>query len=135
MLGIAPACCLEAGLMHPVFQHPVAGKAARLNVLENPFHLGLCFRRDDPWAGDIFAIFSRVGNRVVHICDATLIDEIDDQLDFMQTLKIGHFRRIASLDQCLVTCLDQLDKTAAQDRLLTEQIGLALFLEGCLDDA
>ena len=120
--------------MHPVFQHPVAGKATRLNVLKNPFHLGLCFRRDDPWARDIFAKFSRVGNRVVHVRDATLIDEIDNQLHLVQTLKIGHFRRIASFNKCLVTCLDQFDKTATQDSLLTEEIRLTLFLKRCFDD-
>ena len=53
----------------------------------------------------------------------------------MQALEVGHFRRVAGLDQGLVTHLDQLDSTAAQHGLLAKQVGLGLFLEVGLDDA
>ena len=53
----------------------------------------------------------------------------------MQALEIRHLRRVAGLDKGLVAGLDQLDQATAKNGLLTEQVGLALFLEGGLDDA
>ena len=74
-------------------------------------------------------------DRVVHVGDAALVDQVDDQLHLVQALEIGHLRRVAGLDQRLVAGLDQLDQAAAQHGLLAEQVGLAFFLEGGLDDA
>ena len=53
----------------------------------------------------------------------------------MQALEIGHFRGVAGFNQGLETSLDEFHHAAAQHGLLAEQIGLAFFLEGGLDDA
>src|SRR3546814_4247129 len=66
---------------------------------------------------------------------AAFIHQIDDQLHFVQALEISHFGRIASFHQRFETSGDEVGKAAAQHGLLTEQIGFALFLEGCFDDA
>ena len=54
---------------------------------------------------------------------------------FVEAFEIGHFGRVARLDQRLEARLDQVGEAAAQHRLLAEQIGLAFFLEVGLDDA
>src|SRR3546814_3971128 len=54
---------------------------------------------------------------------------------FRAALEIGHLGGVARLDQGLVAGLDQLDQAAAEHDLLAEQVGLAFFLEGGLDDA
>ena len=53
----------------------------------------------------------------------------------MEAFEIGHLGGVAGLGQRLVAGLDQLDQAAAEHDLLAEEIGLALFLEGGLDDA
>src|SRR3546814_18894206 len=53
----------------------------------------------------------------------------------MQAFEIGHFGRVPCLDQRFESGLDQMGDAAAQHRLLAEQVGLALFLEICLDNA
>ncbi len=47
----------------------------------------------------------------------------------MKALEIGHLWRIAAFDQCFKACLDQLDDTAAEHSLLTEQVGFGFFFE------
>jgi hypothetical protein len=84
---------------------------------------------------DILAPLCGVGDRVVHVGDAAFIDQVDDQLHFVQALEIGHFRRVTGFHQRFETGADQLDQAAAQNNLLAEQVGFALFLEGGLDDA
>ena len=75
------------------------------------------------------------GRTRAHVGDAALVDQVHDQLHLVQALEIGHLGGVAGLDQGLVAALDQLDQAAAEHDLLAEQVGLALFLEGGLDDA
>ena len=103
--------------------------------VEHLLHLGLGVRGDDARAGHVFAVLGGVGDRVVHVGDAALIDEVDDELHLVQALEIGHLGRISGLDQRLEAGADELDEAAAEHDLLAEEIGLALFLEGRLDDA
>ena len=64
-----------------------------------------------------------------------LVDEVHDQLQFVQALEIGDFGLIAGVHQSLEPGADKLAHAAAKDGLLAEQVGLGLFLEGGLDDA
>jgi predicted cobalt transporter CbtA len=84
---------------------------------------------------DIFTVFGIVGDGVVHIGNAALIHQVYDQLELMQTLKLGHFGGISGFNQGLETGFDQFHSTTAEYSLLTEQIGFGLVLEGYLDDA
>ena len=85
--------------------------------------------------GHVLAVFGGVRDRVVHVGDAALVDQVDDQLDLVKALEIGHLGGVARLDQRLEASPDQFDETAAENHLLAEKVGLALFLEGRLDDA
>ena len=53
----------------------------------------------------------------------------------MNAFEIGHLRHISGFDQRLVARAHQLDKAAAQNALLAEEVGLAFLLEAGLDDA
>src|SRR3954466_12707117 len=134
VLGELGARRLERGLVDAVLEHPVAGELARLDVGQHPLHLGLGLGRDDARAGDVLAVLGGVRDRVVHVGDAALVDEVDDQLDLVQALEIGHLGRVAGLDEGLVAGLDELDEAAAEHGLLAEEVGLALLLEARLDD-
>ncbi len=53
----------------------------------------------------------------------------------MQTLEVRHFRCIAGFNQSFEAATDQFNDAAAQNSLLAEQIGFALFAEVGFDDA
>ncbi|SJM35764.1 conserved hypothetical protein [Mesorhizobium delmotii] len=135
MAVVVAADALEARHAGAVFLHPFRGELAGLDILQHALHLGLGVGGDDARTRDIFAPFGGVRDRVVHVGDAALIDQVDDQLDLVQALEIGHFRRIAGFHQRLETGADQFDQAAAQDNLLAEQIGFAFLAEIGLDDA
>lgn len=52
----------------------------------------------------------------------------------MQTLEVRHFRSVACFGQGFEAGFNQLNRTTAQNRLLTEQIGFGFVLEGGFDD-
>ena len=66
-------------------------------------------------------------------CEPLLVHQVGDQLELVQALEIGHVGVVARLHQRLEAGLDELGRTAAEDRLLAEQVGLGLVLEGGLD--
>ena len=80
------------------------------------------------------AVLGRVRDRVAHPLEALLVHQVDDQLQLVQALEVREARVVAGLDQRLEAGLDQLGRAAAEHRLLAEQVGLALVLEGRLDD-
>jgi len=67
---VAGADGLERGLVDLVLEHPVAREFAGLDVVQNALHFGLGLGGDDARAGDVFAIFGGVRDRVVHVGDA-----------------------------------------------------------------
>src|SRR6201991_645403 len=135
MLGQLGAGRLERGLVDLVLQHPVAGEFSGLDVGQHALHLGLGRIGDDARAGDVFAILGGVGDRVVHVGDAAFIDQVDDQLYFVQAFEIGHFRSITGFGERFETSADEFDETAAENDLFAEEVGFALFAEIGFDDA
>ena len=89
---------------------------------------------DDLRAADIFAVFRVVRDRIIHVGDTAFIDQINDQLEFVQALKVRHFWRVTRFNERFVTGFDQLNGAATQNRLFAEQIGLSLFAEIGFDD-
>ena len=87
------------------------------------------------FAGLVFAEFGVVRDRVVHVGDAAFVDQVDDQLQLVQALEVGHFGRVAGFHQRIEAGLDQFDGTAAQHGLFAEQVGFGFFAEVGLDDA
>ena len=99
---VHPPRRLEARLAGLALLNPRAGELAGLDILEDRPHLLFGLFGDDPRARDIFAEFRGIGDRVIHIGYAALINEVDDELHLMQALEICHLRRVARLDQRLV---------------------------------
>ena len=89
---------------------------------------------NDPRAGGIIAVFRRIAHGIAHIAQATLVEQVHDQLQFVQRLEIGGLRLIAGLDHRLEGHLDERRHPATEQHLLAEEVGLGLFLEGRLQD-
>ena len=90
---------------------------------------------DDALAARVVAVLGRVGDRVAHPGEALLVHQVDDQLELVQALEVGHLGVVAGLDERLEAGLDELRGAAAEHGLLAEQVGLGLVLEGRLDHA
>ena len=105
-----------------------------LDTLQGVAHGRTGLLIDNFRAGHVLAVFSVVGNRVVHIGNTALVHEIDNQLQLMQTLEIGHLRLVPGFHQCFKARLDQFDATATENRLLTEQVRFCFVLERCFNN-
>ena len=135
MGGGGLTACLEFGLARLIIEHEILHEAARLDVFEDALHFGLGFVGDDAWAGLDVAVFGSVRDRIAHVGDAAFIQQVDDQLGFVEAFEIGHLGCVASLDQRFETGLDEMGDAAAQHGLFAEEVGLAFFLEIGFDDA
>ena len=135
MLGIVAATRSHLGVVGLAFQDEALGVVAVLDVGQAFLHRGLGLVVDDLRTGHVFAVFRVVGDRVVHVGDAAFVHQVDDQLQFVQALEVGHFRRITGFGQRFETGLDQFHGAAAQHGLLAEQVGFGFFPEGGFDHA
>ena len=81
------------------------------------------------------AVFGGVGDAVAHVIQAALVDQVDDQLHFVDAFEVGHLRRIAGFDEGFKSGFDECRQPAAEDGLFAEEIGFAFIFEGGFDDA
>src|SRR3984893_12135023 len=124
----------EARAVRLVLQHPLPGELAGLDLGEDLLHLGLGPVVDDARAAGVVAVLGGVGDRVAHVGETALVEQVDDQLHLVHALEVRDLGLIAGVDKGLVGRLDQVRDAAAEGGLLAEEIGLGLFLEGGLDD-
>lgn len=123
------------GTIGLILQNPFLGEPAALNFVEDlPHFLFRLFRDYTRAAGDV-AVLGRRTDGIPHIGDAALVDQIDDQLHFMETFEIGHLRRVARLDEGVVSGLNEGREASAEHDLFTEEIGFRFLAEIRLDHA
>ena len=113
----------------------LGSEGAVLDLGQDLLHLLAGLGGDEALAGAVVAVLCGVGDGVAHLGEAALVDEVNDQLHLVAGLEVGHLRLVASLDQRVEACVDQLADAAAKHCLLAEQVGLGLLLEGGLEDA
>src|SRR5690554_1802756 len=111
------------------------GVFAGLDALQSVAHGSTGLVVDHLGTSHVLTVLRIVGDGVVHVGDAALVHQVDDQLQLVQTLEVGHFRRVAGFGQHFETGLDQLHRATTENSLLTEQVGFGLVLEGGFDDA
>src|SRR5690606_34520679 len=115
-------------------QDEVLGINAGLDVFQALAHSLAGFFGNNLRTGLVLAVFSVVGDRVVHVGDTAFVDQVHDQLELVQALEVSHFRRVTRFYQRIEACFDQLNRTAAQNSLFTEQVGFGFFAEVGFDD-
>ncbi len=72
---------------------------------------------------------------MAHPGDPSLVEEVDDQLQFVEHFEVRHLLGISGLGEGLEGGTDHRIDTAAEDDLLAEEIGLGFVAEGRLDHA
>ena len=75
-----------------VFQDEGLGIVAGLDVLQALAHRVLRVFGDDARAGHVLAVLGVVRDRVVHVGDAALVDQVHDELELVQALEVGPSR-------------------------------------------
>src|SRR5215213_5839164 len=118
-----------------VLEDPLLRELAGLDLVEDLLHLRARFVGDDARPTRHVAVLGGVADRVAHVGDAALVDEVDDELHLVQRLEVRRLGLVSRVHQCLVARLDELDETAAEHHLLTEEVGLGLLLERGVEHA
>src|ERR1700687_4846234 len=118
-----------------VLLDPSARVLPAADVLEHLLHLLARLLGHDARPTRVVAVFRGVAYRVAHVIEAALIDQIDDELQLVETLEIRDLWLIPRLHQRLEAGLDERAHAAAQHRLLAEQVRFRFFGERRLDDA
>src|SRR5512143_351690 len=114
MVGVALAHREEPGAMGLVLQHPLPGELAGLDLGEDLLHLDLGAIVDDARAPGVVAVLGGVGDRIAHVGEAALVEEVDDQLHLVHALEVRHLGLVARVHQRLEGRLDQVRHAAAQ---------------------
>ena len=86
---------------------PLLGERAVLDLGQQAAHRLLDVVVDDLRPGVVVAVLGGVADRVAHVRQAALVDEVDDQLELVQALEVGDLRLVAGLDQRVEPGLDQ----------------------------
>src|SRR6266496_6057808 len=91
-----PSEILPAAL---VLFHPFACERSTLDIGKDLFHGSACLVADNLWPARQVTILSRIRNRIAHPGESTFVDEIDDQLHFVDALEVCDLRLISGFDQ------------------------------------
>src|SRR5580658_2884313 len=102
-----------------VLLDPLTGELAALYFLQHLAHLLLDALIDDARSTRQIAVLRGLGDELMHLGDAALMQQVDDQLQLVQALVVGDLGLIAGLDERLETLHHELGGAAAEHRLLT----------------
>src|SRR6185436_18557077 len=116
-----------------VLQHPLFGKLALLDFTQDLLHLLLRLLCHYPRTTGNITVFGRRTDRISHVGNTTLVNQIYDQFYLMQALEIGHLRRIAGFHERLVAGLNKGREPSTEHNLFPEEIGFGFFTKVCFD--
>src|SRR5229473_2998112 len=98
-------------------------------------HLFARLLGDNARSCGIIPLLRSVADGVTHIAEAAAINQVDDELEFMEAFEISDFGLVASFRECLKARFDQFTHTSAQYGLLAKQVGFGLFGESRFQNA
>ena len=130
-----PSLFVEPRSTFLVLLDPVFGILAGLDIRQDAFHGLFRLIRHDLRAAVVIAVLRGVADRIAHVIHAALVNQVDDELHLVQTLKISDLRLVAGCHQRVKPCLDEIGDAAAKHGLLAEKVGLRLFGKSGFDDA
>src|SRR5216683_2890506 len=93
--ALAMASSEEVGAAFFVFLDPGFRKAAVADFRENLAHFLASLFRDDAWPSGVVALLGRVADGIAHVTEAATVDQIHDELEFVEAFEIGDLRLVA----------------------------------------
>src|SRR2546430_5996947 len=118
---------LVVGAAGRVFADPLARELAALHFLQHLAHLVLHALIHDAGSAGEIAVLGGLADELMHLGEPALVQQVDDQLQLVQALVVGHLGLIARFHQRLEALHNELGGAATQHRLLAEQIRLGLL--------
>src|SRR5690349_15402127 len=112
-----------------VFLDPLLDELALLDLLEDLAHLFLGLVVDHARAASEVAVLGRVGDVLVHLGEAALVQQVDDELQLVEHFVVRDLGLISGFHQRLEALEDEIGRAAAEHGLFAEQVGLGLFRE------
>src|SRR5690242_13618089 len=80
-----------------VFFDPLAGKFSGLDFRQDLFHFGSRLFVDDARTSRVVAVLRGIGDGITHVAQAAFLDQVYDQLQFVETLEVGDLGGVAGL--------------------------------------
>src|SRR5579863_867891 len=113
-----------------VLLDPLPRELAVADLLEYAAHLALDALVHDARTARQIAVLGGLRDELMHLAQATLVKQIDDELQLVQTLVVGDLGLVAGLDERLESLHHELGRAPAQNGLLAEEVRLGLLGEG-----
>ena len=117
------------------FTDPFPGKLAVTNFFQDRLHRFFGSGIYDARASGNVTIFCSFRDGEAHARDSRLVNEVNDQLQFMENLEVGDFRLISCFQKNFEPGLDQSGGASAKNGLLAEEIGFGFFLKCGLEQS
>ena len=114
------ALCVEPFAAGLVFFDPALRVGAVLNFFQDLAHGLAGFFRDDARTAGVVAVLGGVADGIAHVVQAAAVDEIDDQLEFVEAFEVGDLGLVTGFHQGFETSFDQGADATAQNRLFAE---------------
>ena len=96
---------------------------------ENPTELGLCGIVDDAGSAGEATVLGGRADRIIHTGDPALVNEVDEQFEFIHCFKVGGLGREAVFQKDLESLLQEFGDSATKQNLLGEQVGFGFLGE------
>src|ERR1700756_4718972 len=118
-----------------VFLNPFLGETSVFDFGEELLHGFAGFVSDDARACGVVAVFGGVADGIAHVAEAATVDEIDDELQFVETFEVSDFGLIAGFGEGFESSFDERADAAAEDGLFAEEIGFRFFGESGFENS
>ena len=129
------AFSLENGITAAGFFEPFFSEFTGFDAAERFFHAFFDISGEDEGTIVIFTPFSGVGDDLVHALDTAFIDEVNDEFCFVDTFKVSHFGGITGFGKNFKTVFHQVNSTAAENVLFTEEVFVGFLFHGAFENA
>ena len=126
--------CPEDGLVRLVLQDPFPREDTLLYVLQDLAHLISDAVINKPWTACKISVFGSIANIISHFAQSAGVDKINNQLEFVETLKVSHLWLVTGFNERVKSGFDECSGSATENGLLTEEIGFGFLTEGRFDD-
>ena len=123
------------GITGTSFFEPFCGEFTGFDTAERFFHAFFDVSGEDEGTVVIFTPFSGVGDDLVHALDAAFINEVNDEFCFVDTFKVSHFGGISGFGKNFKTVFHEINGTAAENVLFTEEVFVSFLFHGAFENA
>ncbi len=106
-----------------------------MNISKNVLHRLLRLGGDDFFSGGVIAVLGGITNRIAHVGKTALVDKINDELHFMDALKVRHLWLVPCFNEGIKARFHQRGNSPTENRLFAKEIGLCFLFKACLKDS